>query len=376
MYAKIDAMLQTLSHCGIPACDFIVTHKGKQIYRGSAGFSDVEGTCPVSSEDLYYMYSVSKVTTCVAAMRLVEEGRLGLDDPVYKYLPAYRHLTVKGKNTTVPAQNTLTVRHLFTMMGGLNYNHNAEPILRAKKDTNADTLSIVNSFAECPLDFEPGTRYQYSLCHDVLAAVVEVVSGMRFADYVKKIVFDPLGMCNTGYHLPESLKPRLSAMYTYINGLFQAKPCENPHNELIFNDCYDSGGAGLYSSADDQIRLMTVLANGGKTDDGYTLLKPQTISLMQVGELPDFAKSQFGPYRLFGYSWGLCGRVHVDPVVSHSRSGVGEFGWDGAAGSFALVDPSKQVSMFFATHVLGCLYAYYMVFPTLRDLAYELIEGQ
>ena len=376
MNAKIDAMLQSLSHCGIPACDFIVTHKGKKIYRGSAGFSDVEGTRPVSSDDIYYMYSVSKITTCVAAMRLVEEDRLGLDDPVYKYLPAFRHLTVKEKNVIVPTKNILTIRHLFTMMGGLNYNLNAEPILRAKNDPKADTLRIVNSFAESPLDFEPGTRYQYSLCHDVLAAVVEVVSGMRFADYVKKIVFDPLGMYNTGYHLPESLMPRLSAMYTYINGLFQAKPRDNIHNEHILNDHYDSGGAGLYSSADDQIRLMTVLANGGKTEDGYTLLMPKTIALMQVGELPDCAKPQFGPYRLFGYSWGLCGRVHVDPIVSHSRSGVGEFGWDGAAGSFALVDPAKQVAMFFAMHVLGCLYAYYTVFPTLRDLAYELIEGQ
>ena len=373
-FSKIDRMLETLPACGIPSSDFIITHRGKQVYRGSAGFSDREGTRPVSPNDLYYMFSVSKVTTCVVAMRLVEEGKLGLDDPVSKYLPAYRYLTVKDKNTVKIPQNTMTVRHLFSMMGGLNYNLNAAPILRARQAPDADTLSIVNSFAESPLDFEPGTRYQYSLCHDVLAAVVEVVSGMRFASYVQKTVFDPLGMKDTGYHLPEELKPRMSAIYTHVNGLLKATPAEL-NNPYIFNDRYDSGGAGLYSSANDQIKLMTVLANGGKTEDGYSLLKPETIAMMQVGQLPDAARPQFGVTRLYGYSWGLCGRAHVDPIASHARSAVGEFGWDGAAGSFALIDPAKQVAMFFAMHVLGCPYSYHTVFPTLRDLADEAIEA-
>lgn len=372
-FSKLDNLIDTLPACGIPSCDLAVTYCGETVYRRSAGYADAEKTCPVSAKDLYYVFSISKITTCVCGMRLVEEGKLCLDDPVSKYLPAYRYLTVKNeKGKPVPAQNVMTIRHLFAMTGGLNYNLNLPSIVRAKMSEKPDTLTLVNAMAETPLEFEPGTRYMYSLCHDVLAGVIEVVSGMRFADYVQKTVFDPLGMTRTGYHIPEELKPRLSELYTYQHGLATSVPTPKA-NPYIMTDDYDSGGAGLYSCVDDQIKLMTVLANGGKTADGYSLLKPETIAMMQVGQLPDSAKPQFGPTRLYGYSWGLCGRVHTDPVVSRALSPVGEFGWDGAAGAFALVDPTKRVAIYYGMHAFGCQYAYHMVHPTIRDLVYTAI---
>lgn len=374
-FSKLDAYFKQIPAFGIPGCELAVTYKGKLVYRGSAGYADAEKTHPVSENDLYYIFSISKITTCVAAMRLVEEGKIDLDDPVSKYLPAYKYMNVKGENgKPVPAQNLMTVRHLFTMRGGLNYDLTSAPLVRVKQDPTADTLKIVNALAENTLEFEPGTRYLYSLCHDVLAAVVEVVSGMRFSDYVQKNIFDPLGMKDTGYHLPKELMPRMSAMYKFTTKVMKATPIETK-NIYIFNDRYDSGGAGLYSCVNDQIRLMTVLANGGKTEDGYSLLRPETIRMMMTDQLPDSAKPQFCPARLFGYSIGLCCRVHTDPVVSRARSAVGEFGWDGAAGAFALVDPEKQVALYYAMHAKSCEYAYYMVHPTLRDLAYEAIEG-
>ncbi len=375
-FSKLDALIDSLPACGIPSADLAVTYRGESVYRHSAGFADAEGTRPVSADDLYFIFSISKITTCVCGMRLVEEGKLGLDDPVSKYLPAYRYLTVKAENgKIVPAQNVMTIRHLFAMTGGLNYNLRSPSLVRAFMNEKPNTLMLVNAIAETPLEFEPGTRYQYSLCHDVLAGVIEVVSGMRFADYVQKTVFDPLGMTRTGYHLPKELLPRLSDIYNFKHGLMQpiVAPKENPYT---MTDDYDSGGAGLYSCVDDQIKLMTVLANGGKTADGYSLLKPETVAMMQVGQLPDSARPQFGPTRLFGYSWGLCGRVHVDPVVSHALSPVGEFGWDGAAGAFALIDPTEHVAIYYGMHVKGCQYAYHVVHPKIRDLVYEIIREQ
>lgn len=375
-FSKLDAYLESLPGYGLPACDLAVTYRGETVYRRAVGYADVEKTRPTSENDLYYTFSVTKTTTCICAMRLVEEGKLGLDDPVSNYLPAYAYLTVKGPNgKIVPATKAMTVRHLFTMTGGLNYDLKAAPILRALQDPNADTVSIVNSFVESPLDFEPGTRYQYSFCHDVLAAVVEVVSGMRFADYVKRYVLDPLGMTNTGFHLPEELRPRMSQLYTFVHGPMKAEPVELK-NPYIFNDRYDSGGAGYYSCVNDQIRLMTVMANGGSTEDGYSLLRPETIRLMMVGQLDDEQRQSFCPTHRYGYNYGLGGRVHEDPVLSRSLSSIGEFGWGGAASAYNLIDPEKRVAIYFATHVKSSQFAHHCVHPTLRNLAYEAIEGK
>ena len=373
-FSKVDEYLHQLPACGIPGCELAVTYKGELVYRGFAGYANAAKTRPVSENDLYYVFSISKITTCVSAMRLVEEGKLGLDDPVSKYLPAFAYLTVKGPGGKPrPAQNVMTVRHLFCMTGGLNYDLNAAPILRAKQDPNADTLSLVNAMAEMTLQFEPGTQYMYSLCHDVLAAVVEVVSGMHFADYVQKTVLDPLGMTDTGYHVPAEKRPRMAQMYTFTHRLMIPTPIEL-NNPYILNDNYDSGGAGLYSSANDQIKLLTVLANGGKTRDGYSLLRPETICMMMVNQLPDSAMPQFAPTRLFGYGWGLCGRAHMNAILSRSRSGIGEFGWDGAAGAYGLIDPEKQVAIYYGMHVRDCQFTSNMIHPTLRDLTYGAIE--
>ncbi|MBQ7171063.1 MAG: beta-lactamase family protein [Clostridia bacterium] len=357
--------LEKMPERGIPACDLVVTRDGEVVYRHAVGAE--------AGRDLYYVCSISKITTCTVAMRLVEEGKLGLDDPVAKYLPAYQNLLVKEKKTGEihPAENVMTVRHLFTMTGGLNYNLRLDPILRARESDHPTTLNIVNSFVESPLDFEPGTKFQYSLCHDVLAAIVEVVSGKRFRDYVKEIILDPLGMGTTDYHLREGWNERIARQYRSLRGLARAEEKE-PACGFILSDEYDSGGAGLITNGDEQIKLLTTLANGGKTPDGYQLLKPETIAMMEKGQLPDEVQRSFIPTRLFGYSWGLCGRVHVNPVVSMARSPLGEFGWDGATGPFALVDRKNRLALYFGTHIYDCDYLHHQVHPTLRDMAYEI----
>ena len=375
-FSKLEAFIQSLPACGIPGCEVAVTHHGKPVFRSSAGYSDRELTKPVSPNDIYRMYSVTKVTTCIAAMRLVEQGKLGLDDPVSKYLPAFAYLTVTGKNgKPTPAQNTMTVFHLFTMTGGLNYEKDTGPVLRALQDPAANTVSVCNAIARSPLDFEPGTNFKYSLCHDVLAAVVEVASGMRFADYTRTQIFEPLGMHNTCFHLSEEQKSRLAALYNFRDKALELTYLEED-NTNIMKSCpnFDSGGGGLYSTTNDQLRFLTVLANGGKTEDGYSLLRPETIELLTVNRLQKSALPNFAKGFLFGYGWGLCGCVHMDPVVSRARSAVGEFGWHGAGGCYAMIDPVNEVAIFYAMQVKSCKYAHCVIHPNIRDLTYDALE--
>ena len=166
-FEKLNALMEAQPARGIPFSHVIVTKDGETVFEKSVGFADAEGKVPYTNNHLCWIFSCTKVITCVAAMRLVEEGRLQLSDPVSKYLPAYAYLTVKDKNgKVIPAKNTMTVFHLFTMTGGLNYEKNTAPIIREIQNPTANTVSLCNAIAQSPLDFEPGTNFKYSLCHD------------------------------------------------------------------------------------------------------------------------------------------------------------------------------------------------------------------
>ena len=368
-FEKLDTFMNEMPQRGVPGCELAVTKDGELIYRKCVGYADVEKTRPTSEQDLYWIFSATKVITCIAAMRLVEEGRLRLDDPVAKYLPEYGSMRILQKDkTTVPAQNVMTVEHLFTMTGGMTYDLKADAILKLPPDTG--TVDMVRAMASEPLIFEPGTHYKYSLCHDVLAAVVEVVSGMRFSEYLEQLIFRPLGLRDIGFRPSAEQSARFSAMYGFRPGIEQAVPRETK-NPYILTSEYDSGGAGLFSSVNDYIKIITVIACGGTTRDGYTLLKPETIQMMQKNRLCDDALNDFVTHRLFGYGWGLCGRVHTKPVSSLSLSPVGEFGWDGAANAFVMIDPENRIALYYGCHIMGYQYGYCVIHPTLRDLVYE-----
>lgn len=374
-FLKLDQVMEDMPKRGIPACELAVSYKGEIVYRKSVGYADHENTRLASPDDIYWIYSCTKVVTCVAAMRLVENGTIKLDDPVSKYLPEFANLKVKDKKTgnVSDAKNTMTVQHLFTMMGGLDYNFKAEPIAKAIQAEGADTLSIVRSMAEVPLQFEPGENYTYSLCHDVLGAVVEIASGMKLSEYLQKNIFDPLGMKDIGFRPNEEQKKRFSAQYNYHNGSNYSTPVPTG-NPYAFTPDYDSGGAGLFSTVDEYMKMITVLANGGTTKDGYVLLRPESIEMMGKDLLNDIGRNNFVNRSRYGYGWGLCGRAHVDPTVSFVKSSVGEFGWDGAAGAFCMVDPKKNIALYFGTHLFGFGYGYDRLHWKLLNLAIEAIE--
>ncbi len=373
-FSKLEHLIDTMPSRGIPFCDLAVSKDGKTVFRRSVGYSDAAEKKPVEATDLSWIFSVSKVITCVAAMRLIEEGKLRIDDHVSKYIPAFAQLQIKQwDGSLVPCQTAMTVEHLFTMTGGMAYNIRTAAIREARKAPNASTLSIVSAMAKDPLRFEPGTHYQYSLCHDVLAAVVEVASGMRFSEYLQKTIFDPLGMKDTGFRPTEEQKARFVATYRFdgVNNPPIPVPSEN---EFVFHPNYDSGGAGVFSCVDDYLKFATALACDGKAQNGYSLLRPETIAQMEVNRLCPAALKDFNAGRLYGYGWGLGCRVHMNPTVSLSLSGVGEFGWDGAAGASSIIDRANRVAIYFSMQVRGNSYAYNVLHPLIRNLVYEGLE--
>ncbi|MBR2293318.1 MAG: beta-lactamase family protein [Clostridia bacterium] len=374
-FRKLDEFIDQLPMCGIPESDFVVTQNGKTIYRHGSGYSDAAKTKPVSNRDLYWIYSTTKIVTCIAAMRLVEEGKLELDDLVSKYIPAFGEVQVLQKDGTLrPATTPITVRHLFTMTSGMNYDRDTEAIRQAV-NAGEGTVGIVAAMAKTPLQFEPGTRYLYSLSHDALGAVVEVVSGMRLSDYLKTIIFRPLGITDMGFFPNEEQKERIAAQYTYHNATGTCKEIPNVYSGYIC-DRYESAGGGLFASVDEYIKIISTVACGGTTADGYRLLKPQTIGMMQKNLLSGEPLSDFVGKRLFGYGWGLCGRVHINPLLSRSLSPVGEFGWNSMANAFAWIDTENRIAAFYGCHVQKCSFGSRIVHPTLRNLVYEGLKSE
>lgn len=372
---KLDRFLDEMPLRGLPGCDLSVTRNGREVYRRTVGYSDAEMKRPVDRDTLWWIFSATKVITCTAAMRLVEEGRLKLTDKVSDYLPAFGSLTVRQKDgTIVPATEPMRIVHLFTMTGGMDYDLNAPEITNAIAAGHTDTVSLCSAMASRPLWFEPGTHYQYSLCHDVLAAVVEVITEMKFSDYLRELMFEPLGMTDTGFRPTAEQLPRFAQAFEYNNADGSIKPIAIGNGRYALTPDYDSGGAGLFTKVDDYIKVVTTLACDGTSPDGYTLLRPETIAEMEVNRLCPAAWKDFVAGRLFGYGWGLCGRVHVNPVRSLSRSSVGEFGWDGAQAAFTMVDRKTHTALYFGTQVANCTIAPTVLHPVLRNLVFEMLD--
>ena len=374
-FAKLDKFMDEMTSRGVPGCELAVSLNRETIYRKSVGYADAAKTRLISANDIYWIFSCSKVITCAAAMRLVENGTISLDDPVSKYIPEYASLKIRNKKegTVTDATVPMTIEHLFTMTGGMNYAIASPAIKEAIAEGKTSTIELVKAMTKTPLEFEPGSNYQYSLCHDVLAAVVEIVTGMPFSEYLQKNVFDPLGMVDVGFRPNDAQKARFCDQFVYSNGTNTVVQRELK-NQYALSPEYDSGGAGLFSTVDEYMKFITVLANGGKTLDGYSLLRPETIEMLGKNRLHDTALNTFVNGRLFGYGWGLCGRVHRDPIVSLSKAPVGEFGWDGAAGAFSMVDAKNHIALYFGTNIFNFTYGYYYLHPTLRNLVYEALE--
>lgn len=369
-FSELTAYLESLSgRFGIPGCGCAVAVDGKVVYRHFAGFWDEEERIPMTGDETHWIYSATKLFTCTAALQLIEQGKLGLNDPVRRFLPEFGRLTVKHPDGTIhPALETLTIRHLMTMTGGLDYDLERPALRKAMESSRESTRELVAALAEDPLNFEPGSHFLYSLCHDVLGAVIEVVSGHTLADYLDDHIIRPLGMTDTTFHPTEDQLSRLAKQYIHLDARGSHRPM-GQENRFRLSERYDSGGAGLLSTVDDYIRLLSALSM-----DGGGLLKPETVALMRKPALGATQRSEFCSLRtaVAPYSYGLGVRTLVDN--DGIAAPVGEFGWDGAAGAYALVDCTNHVALFYAQQVCQSYITYQNLHPGLRDALYRSLE--
>ena len=202
--------------------------------------------------------------------------------------------------------------------------------------------------AQKTLGFEPGTRFRYSLCHDVLGALVQIWSGEKFGDYMRKNILEPLGMKNTFFGVPKDIS-KMPSLYSNYNDNFKKEPLRCVYT---LTDEYESGGAGLTSTTEDYALFLDAVACGGIGKTGNRILSEETVKLWGSNQLSGMAAEDFDNMRR-GYGYGLGVRVHIDPSRSGTISPVGEFGWDGAAGAFAMVDTKNKISLTYFQNVQG-----------------------
>ena len=338
MFTKLTNKLDSFIEMGIPGYDCTVYHKGECVYRHFNGYSDTESKTPMNGNEVYNIYSCSKVITCTAALMLYEKGKFRLDDKLSMYMPEFEEMYVNIPNGIRKAEKNITIKDLFCMTAGFSYNLNSPMIQKCKEETNGrcQTRELMKYLAKEPLLFEPGERWEYSLCHDVLAALVEVVSGMRFGEFVKKYIFAPLKMENSTFLLDDSRLDIVSAQYRFNNDTNKAD-IRSKTIDYKFGTEYESGGAGCISTVDDYIKFLEGLRTG-------KLLKAETIALMTTNHLTD---EQRKSYWVDGYGYGLGVRCPM------GKGDVTDFGWGGAAGSYLIIDQKNEITVFYAQHVLN-----------------------
>lgn len=354
----------------IPGVDVLVYRDHEILFRYFTGVMDIENGGELNGDEFYFIYSMTKMLTCCCALQLLEQGEYHLDDPVAKYLPEYAKMKITSDELNVEnakkiasgqsvgedidsafdgyAKTPITIRHLFTMTAGLDYAIFSSEIKDAIAEGNTTTRDLVRAMANKTLGFEPGSRFRYSLCHDVLGALVEVWSGKKFGDYLKENIFIPLGMKNTFFGLPEDVS-KMPSLYSNYNDNFKK---ESLSCVYTLTDEYQSGGAGLTSTTEDYALFLDAVACGGVGKTGNRILKEETIKLWGTNQLSGDAADDFDQMRR-GYGYGLGVRVHIDPTRSGTTSPVGEFGWDGAAGAFSMVDRGNKISLTYFQNVLG-----------------------
>ena len=338
MFEKTKKFCDSLLEIGLPGFDLAIYKDGKCILRHINGYSDLEKKIKVNGNERYNIYSCSKVITCTAALKLYEKGLFSLEDRLSKYMPEFEEMNVIRENGIKKAEKPILIKHLFEMTAGFSYKCSSPELKRAYAETEGrcPTREVMKYLAKEPLLFEPGDRWEYSLCHDVLAAFVEVISGEKFEVFVQKNIFEPLGMKDSTFMLPENEFDTLAEQYRIENG-----ENRNIGKEIFIYKLgseYASGGAGCISTVDDYIKFLEGLRT-------YKLLKPETIKLMTTNRLTEDQICSYWPKATHGYGLGVRCPMENGKYI--------DFGWGGAACAYLAIDMANGLSVYFGAHQIG-----------------------
>lgn len=356
----------------IPGASALIARKGKVAYQETFGMADMEAGKPMRMDTIHRIYSMSKPITSTALMMLYEEGKFQLNDPVAKYLPEFAKMQVaveekdpqtgKPVMKTVPARRPITVRDLMRHTAGLTYGVFGDTLVdreyrKVKILGELNLADFVTDLAKIPLQYEPGTRWHYSVSVDVQGRLIEVLSGKSFDQFLQERIFTPLEMNDTGFVVPASKKDRMAKLYTLTKeGQLQPSLICSTSQECIekFPNAapsvfqplgMQSGGGGLTSTAYDYLRFCQMLLDNGQYN-GKRLLSRKTVQLMSsdhLGTIPGM-----GP----GTGFGLGFAVSKAPGEAGMMGSPGEYNWGGAAGTKFWIDPQEQLIGIFMIQIL------------------------
>jgi CubicO group peptidase (beta-lactamase class C family) len=345
-----------------------VVQHGHIVFEDCMGWMDVAARKPVSMDTIFRIYSMTKPVTCTAMLMLFEEGKYSLDDPVAKYIPAFKDLKVyAGQDehgiNLADALNPITVRQLFTHTSGLGYGVGLGPVEDLIRQSGILRMPILKAalpldqaierLVQLPLMCQPGTAWKYSLAHFVLGHLVGLLSGMPFDEFLQKRIFDPLGMSDTAFWVPDEKHARFSELYSYQDpgqlNLIDALPASSFARPAIA----PAGGEGLVSTVSDYQRFAQMLLNGGSLD-GACILSRKTIELMTSNHLT----AALLPFSLAGnifrgWGYGLGAAVLMDRNAAGIPHSNGTYFWRGAAGTSFFVDPQEGLIGILMTQLLG-----------------------
>lgn len=368
----------------------MLARRGQIVHFEQVGYQDRESKAPMTAETIFRIYSMTKPISCVALMMLYEEGRFQLFDPVAKFLPAFGALKVQIGNQEVDLVRPVLMVDLFRHTSGMTYNFLEDsPVAELYRaadlmsDASRTLEQMIAELARMPLAFQPGQRWHYSMSIDVIAHLVEVISGRPLQDFLQERLFAPLGMVDTGFSVPADQRQRIATVYGHpdistttfgkvfeawmggynerIDSVEQTNPADN-------TTTFARGGHGLFSTASDYMRFAQMLLNGG-TLDGVRILGRKTTDLMHTNHVP----AALLPYDLaglpsMGYGFGLGSRVLLNVAESMVPGSMGEFGWAGAAKTYFWVDPKEEI--------VGVLMSQFMVAFDQPDKDFQVLAYQ
>lgn len=366
--ARINAYLEReVADDRLPGIIALAQRRGKVVHHSLHGKMDIEAGRPMQADAIFRIYSMTKPIVSLALMMLHDEGRCQLFDPVSRYIRAfaktkvYSHVS-DGQPYLVEQEPPMTIYHLLTHTAGLSYGgepwHPVDEQFRRAAEAHdffqrhALLADMIGHIAELPLKFQPGSAWEYSVATDVVGYLVQVISGMPLAEFLQERIFAPLGMEDTGFHIPPEQAQRLCSIY---GSQATCDPQLITHAEVANGDvrtptACPSGGGGLVSTTADYLRFASMLLNGGELD-GARLVSPLTIKRMTTNAVPrEWLPLRIGMER-YGYGFGLGFRVMVDYGRANGYSSRGEFGWAGAASTYFVIDPAEDLLILLMTQM-------------------------